>query len=265
MNEIMTKNDSKFNFEIKSLNEAMDYSKLIAESDLAPKDYRGKPGNVLIAMQFGAEIGLLPLQAIQNIAVINGRPAIWGDAMIALVQNHPLCESIVEEVKNDTAYCAVKRRGEEVHVAKFSMADAKKAGLLGKPGPWTNYPERMLQMRARGFALRDKFSDVLKGLALREEIEDYQPFSVVEKSSAGEAKIKELINEKSKSLSIEAPIDDRIKIMIEKFSKIGITQSELESHLGHELLTVTSEEIKQLQEFYKLMKEENKDDKKQGT
>jgi hypothetical protein len=123
----------------------------------------------------------------------------------------------------------------------------------------------MLQMRARGFALRDKFSDVLKGLALREEIEDYQPFSVVEKSSAGEAKIKELINEKSKSLSIEAPIDDRIKIMIEKFSKIGITQSELESHLGHELLTVTSEEIKQLQEFYKLMKEENKDDKKQGT
>lgn len=102
---------TKFTFEITSMQQAMDYAKLIADSDLAPKDYKGKPGNVLIAIQMGMEIGLKPLQAIQNIAVINGRPSVWGDAMIALVQNHPICEYIHEEFKNDTAYCIVKRRG----------------------------------------------------------------------------------------------------------------------------------------------------------
>jgi len=164
----------EFNYQIQSLDQAMEYAKLIADSDLAPKDYRGKPGNVLIAMQFGAEIGLKPMQSIQNIAVINGRPSLWGDAMIALVQSHPLCEYIIERYENECAYCTVKRRGDaEEYTYEFSKVDAKTAGLTGKAGPWTNYPERMLQMRARAFALRDKFSDVLKGIAMREEVQDY--------------------------------------------------------------------------------------------
>ncbi len=170
----MSNEISKFNFEINSLSEAMEYAKLIANSDLAPKDYKGKPGNVLIAMQYGLEIGLKPMQAIQNIAIINGRPAIWGDAMIGLVQSHPLCEYINEEYKNDVAYCTVKRQGEDEYTYEFSKQDAKSAGLLGKSGPWAQYPQRMLQMRARAFALRDKFSDILKGIACREEVEDYQ-------------------------------------------------------------------------------------------
>ena len=193
---------TKFSFEINSLKDAMDYSKLIAESDLAPKDYRGKPGNVLIAIQFGSEVGLLPLQAIQNIAVINGRPAIWGDAMIALVQNHPLCEYIKEYSKDGTAYCTVKRRGEDEYTYSFSTQDAKNAGLLGKAGVWSTYPNRILQMRARGFALRDKFSDILKGIAMREEVEDYQVIDINEKNSQSKSKIATLIAEKSQDSQV---------------------------------------------------------------
>ncbi len=167
-------NPSTFNFEIRSLNEAMEYAKLIANSDLAPKDFKGKPGNVLIAIQMALELGLKSMQSIQNIAVINGRPSIWGDLLIALVQNHPICEYIIEDRINDTALCKVKRRGEPEYTAKFSIEDAKKAGLWGKSGPWTQYPDRMLQMRARTFAIRDKFADVLKGIAVREEVMDYQ-------------------------------------------------------------------------------------------
>ena len=190
----------QFNFEITSLKEAMDYAKLIADSDLAPKDYKGKPGNVLIAIQYGMEIGLKPMQAIQNIAVINGRHSIWGDAMIALVQSNPLCEYINERFENETAYCTVKRRGEEEYTYEFSKADAKTAGLLGKAGPWGQYPDRMCQMRARGFALRDKFSDVLKGISIREEARDYQ---IIEHNSedskaAAANKIVNLIANKSK-------------------------------------------------------------------
>lgn len=169
--ELSTK---EFSYQITSLDQAMSYAKMISESDLAPKDYRGKPGNVLIAMQFGSEIGLKPLQAIQNIAVINGRPSLWGDAQMALVLSHPICEYVHEHSENGTAYCAVKRRDEDKeYVYSFSKEDAKIAGLLNKPGCWTQYPERMLQMRARGFALRDKFADVLKGIAMREEVQDY--------------------------------------------------------------------------------------------
>jgi hypothetical protein len=252
----ITKRESanKFNFEMTSLKEAMDYSKLIADSDLAPKDYKGKPGNVLIAIQFGAEVGLLPLQAIQNIAVINGRPAIWGDAMIALVQNHPLCESIHEEIKNGVAYCTVKRRGDEPHTAKFSMDDAKKASLLGKAGPWSSYPERMLQMRARGFALRDKFSDVLKGIALREEVEDYQVVSVTGNNNA-ENKIKELIAEKTKPLALDSPISSRIDMMTKKFDSLGVTVEDLENRMCHKIELTTDLEMEELQTMYKSLKE----------
>ena len=173
MQELATK-DEQFNYQIKSLDQAMEYAKLIAESDLAPKDYRGKPGNALIAMQFGAEVGLKPMQAIQNIAVINGRPALWGDAMLAIVLASPLCEYVNERQENGIAYCTTKRKGDDKeYTYDFSMADAKTAGLVGKAGPWTQYPERMLQMRARGFCLRDKYPDVLKGIAMREEVQDY--------------------------------------------------------------------------------------------
>ena len=60
-----------------------------------------------------------------------------------------------------------------MHERKFSVADAKKAHLWGRRGPWENYPERMLQMRARGFALRDSFPDALKGVITVEEAQDF--------------------------------------------------------------------------------------------
>ena len=55
----------------------------------------------------------------------------------------------------------------------FSMAEAKHAKLTGKAGAWQNYPNRMLQLRARGFALRDSFPDAIKGLITVEEARDY--------------------------------------------------------------------------------------------
>jgi hypothetical protein len=59
------------------------------------------------------------------------------------------------------------------------VADAKAAGLWAKGGPWTQYPKRMLAMRARGFALRNAFADVLRGLVTAEEAGDYQHIDTV--------------------------------------------------------------------------------------
>lgn len=168
--------ESKKSFDLspQSLDEAMRFADILATSEIVPKDFQNKPGNILVAIQWGMELGLKPMQAMQNIAVINGRPSLWGDAVIALVRSSPLCEYVYETIKGGVATCRVKRTGEEEQVRTFSEAEANEAGLLTKPGPWKQYKNRMLQMRARAYALRDVFPDVLKGIPIAEEVSDYQ-------------------------------------------------------------------------------------------
>ena len=166
-----------------SFDDAFRFSKMVAASEFAPKDFKGKPESCMLAIQHGSEVGLSPMQSLQSIAVINGRPTIWGDAALALVQSSPVCEYVKEYVEgqgdNLTAVCEAKRRGYPAPtVSRFSMADAKRAGLAGKAGPWSQYPERMLALRARGFALRNAFADALRGLITAEEAQDY-PQAVV--------------------------------------------------------------------------------------
>jgi hypothetical protein len=165
------------NFAPRNFGELVEFSKLVANSDLAPKEYKGKPGNVMIAIQMGAEVGLSPMQAVQNIAVINGKPSLYGDALLAVVQAHPDYERHEEFLEGSgetrVAVCRVQRRGSEMHEERFGVADAKRANLWGKAGPWQQYPDRMMQMRARSFALRNQFADALKGIIAAEEAMDY--------------------------------------------------------------------------------------------
>ncbi|MCS4292693.1 hypothetical protein M2375_000899 [Comamonas sp. BIGb0152] len=154
--------------------QALTFAQYLSDSNMVPKDFQGKPANCLIAMQWGTELGMKPLQAIQNIAVINGRPALWGDAVIALVLASPVCDYVTEEDDGTTATCRVRRKGGEEQIRSFSTEDARMAGLAGKQGPWTQYPKRMRQLRARAFALRDVFPDVLRGMAVAEELQDME-------------------------------------------------------------------------------------------
>src|SRR5210317_1460160 len=163
-----------------NMTEAMEFSKMISASGMVPSAYKGKPQDVLVAIQWGYELGLQPLQALQNIAVINGKPSVYGDAALALVKNDPRCAGVSEVVQGEgderVAICTVKRRyGDEIEETSraFSVLDAKRARLWGKQGPWTQYPDRMRSMRARGFALRDAFPDALKGVITVEEAQDY--------------------------------------------------------------------------------------------
>ncbi|NPA64472.1 MAG: recombinase RecT [Epsilonproteobacteria bacterium] len=157
-----------------NLKEAMEFAELLSKSSLIPKHFHGRPGDILVAIEWGLEVGLKPMQALNNIAVINGRPSIWGDAALALVRSSGLLEYIDERIEGDTAVCRIKRKGEPETIRTFSMEDAERAGLLKKPGPWQQYPKRMLQMRARAWALRDVFPDVLSGIAIAEEAGDIE-------------------------------------------------------------------------------------------
>lgn len=150
----------------------------LASSDLIPKSFRGKPQDLFICWAMGYQVGLTPEQSQQCIAVINGKPAMYGDDMLALCMSHKDFDDIIETpiVKNDAVIgytCTVKRKGRADKESVFTMDMAKKAGLLAKGGVWNQYPERMLKLRARGFCLRDAFPDALKGIKPREEVEDY--------------------------------------------------------------------------------------------
>lgn len=161
-----------------TMGEAMQFAEVLAKSTMVPREYQRSAANILVAIQMGAELGLAPLQALQAISVINGKPAIYGDALMALVRSSRLCESVAERYEGEgdslTAVCVAHRRGQsEPIVGRFSVEDAKRAKLWGKSGPWTDYPKIMLKHRARGFCLRDGFADLLHGVISAEEAGDY--------------------------------------------------------------------------------------------
>ena len=199
-NEIALQQSRPVPIQLKTWEDIERFAEKAARSGMVPKDYVEKPDAICIAVQLGSELGLPPMQSLTNIAVINGRPAVWGDAMPALCRASGKVRHIREwsDGKGDalTYWCEAARKDDPNAVVQgFSVAQAKQAGLWKEgpktiktgrngsyetdSGPWWYYPERMLQMRARGFALRDAFPDVLRGLISAEEAADMPPLEPV--------------------------------------------------------------------------------------
>lgn len=148
----------------------------LANSNLVPDAYRGRANDCFVAINMGRAIGMDEFQAIQSIAVIDGKPSLYGDALIGLVRGSDKCSYIKEWLSDDqkTAYCETLRKGEPEPVTRsYSMQDAMLAGIDSKFN-WKKHPKRMLQMRARSLCLRDVYADVLKGLASAEEMHDHE-------------------------------------------------------------------------------------------
>ena len=212
------------------------------QSSLVPDAYKGKhkQADAFVAIMLGDEVGLKPLQSLQSIAVINGKPTFYGDGLIALVQSHPKYEYMKEQFEeNDkegiVAICEIKRQGAPAHIVRFSEADAKTAGLWGRKGPWTQYLKRMLQMRSRGFACRDQFADVLKGMIIHEEAQDYAYINVTP-------------NNKSKASVVDIKPEKNIIVAEPTTTKelVAEYKSQLDMCGSLETLTVVWEDIKKL-------------------
>ena len=143
-------------------------SEMYSKSNLTPVCFRGKAADIIIAWSLGMPLGLSMMQCLLGIAVINGRPTLWGDVLNGLVLSQPDLEKFNEEYskeKNEWT-CIIQRKGRDEVSRTFSEEEAKLADLLpGKEGSaWKKYPKRMIQMRARGFCIRDSYSDRTSGL-----------------------------------------------------------------------------------------------------
>lgn len=147
----------------------------LACSTLVPDAYIGRPNDCFVAINMGAELGMEPFQAIQSIAVIEGKPCLYGDGLIGVVRASSKCKWIEETLSDDgkTATCKTQRDGDPNPIAAtYSMDDAVQAGITNKYN-WKKHPKRMLQMRARAYCLRDAYPDLLRGLGVVEERQDH--------------------------------------------------------------------------------------------
>lgn len=164
-------------YEPQSFEQAQEMCKVLAESTFVPAVYRGKPGDVFAACSLGKSLGLSSVASLQNIAVINGRPSIYGDALLALVMSSGEVEKVEEEFDEATFTQTYKiwRKGiSGEFVGTYSWADAQAAGLTQKE-PWKKYPKQMLWRRAVAIALKKGFADKLLGAEMREVMEDVTP------------------------------------------------------------------------------------------
>lgn len=155
-----------------------------------PAHFRTLVARVAIAISFGKKFGMDPLTSLKWVYVVNNVPSLWGDAVPGVVRNE--LRKRGDDYEETRTYSgqgdaravvvAIKHTRKDGKITEssetFSMADAKKADLTGK-NPWKASPDRMLLHRARTYALRNLFPDIMMGLAVYEEQDDIAEMQVV--------------------------------------------------------------------------------------
>jgi hypothetical protein len=164
-----------------TLQEKLDMANIFVKSNLMPRGL-DKPEKVVIALEMGHELGIPPLIAIMNIAVINNQPTLKADMMTALALRSGKIEDMKieffgnEHQNDDNFGCKVtiKRRNIATPFSvEFTRRDAKVAGLFNKDN-WRKYERRMLKHRAVAYCVRDSLPEIFAGIYIPEELENSQ-------------------------------------------------------------------------------------------
>lgn len=163
-------------FQLTTLAEVYRYAQFVLRAGMAPQSL-DSPEKIVVAIQSGCEVGLTYQQSMDSIAVIHGSPCMWGKAIVALVHASGKCKYMRDWIEGEgddrIAYCEGARTDNATIIRRsFSVEDAKAAKLWGVRN-WGLYPSRRLGMKPISYVMRDLFADVLMGMGVREEVEDY--------------------------------------------------------------------------------------------
>lgn len=153
----------------RTLDEVARMAKMAHASGLARVASPEAAGVILLT---GAELGLSPMQSLRGIYVIDGKPVLSADLMVAVVKRSDVCVYWRTVESTDTSCTVETQRDREPAPARktWTRADAERAGLLGKK-PWQQYPSDMLRHRAAAALAREVYPDLLLGLYTPDEIE----------------------------------------------------------------------------------------------
>ena len=135
---------------------------VLANTQMVPQIYRGKPDDAAAAILYGAEVGLKPQQALQQVFVVHGQPAIYARTMVALLKAKGYRFETVESTDEAVTVRATSPRG-EVEEATWTIDRAKKAGYTSNK-KYSTDPQAMLYSKAASEVSRKIAPDVLLGI-----------------------------------------------------------------------------------------------------
>ena len=161
---------------------AMKLAKTLAWTEFVPGALRGKPEAVLACILTGRELGIGPMQSLQQIHVIDGKPGVSPELMRAMILRAG--HRIEFGDLSDRAATITGTRADDRSTATvtWTLEDAERAGLCqikdGKPWsrsktgkrlPWETYTRAMLVARATSELGRLLFADVVAGFGYTPE------------------------------------------------------------------------------------------------
>lgn len=146
----------------RSVDSKIEWARAIAPSGLLPKAYQGKPANLFLAAEYADALGIERINALTSIHVIEGKPTMSADLMVALARRAG--HRVRVQVRGDAAKATLIRADdpEFEYECVWTMQRAQAAGLTGK-GVWKSYPQAMLRSRALSEVIRMGASEVLIG------------------------------------------------------------------------------------------------------
>lgn len=157
-------------------------AQLLSRSDLVPtQNFKGKPENCLIALDAANRMNLSPIFVMQNMYIVQGKPAWSGQFVAALVGGSGKYSDldftyVGEEGSDDWGCYASARRlsdGRLIKGTTVTIGMAKKEGWYQKSGSkWQTMPELMMQYRAAAFFARVNCPNVLMGGYTMDELAD---------------------------------------------------------------------------------------------
>jgi hypothetical protein len=159
------------------------YATEIAKSGLIPKDFQKRPENVLVAIEWGRELGLSPIASLNEIYVVHGSPSLSAKSMLTLARRAGHRVRVTSEPESAT--CEIVRADDPdfPHTVTYTLDDARRAGLMTNSG-WKNTPATMLRWRAVANAVRLACPEVLGGVSfLPEEVEEIRQRNAAQSST----------------------------------------------------------------------------------
>lgn len=137
-------------------------AKNLAISGIIPRDLQGKAADVMVIVLYGQELGLAPMQALQVIDVVKGRPSLRANLWVALARKAGHKVRVVENTATSTTVTVVRHDDPEPISATYTIDDAKLAGLTSNDNYRKN-PKAMLYARAASTAIRQACPEVAMG------------------------------------------------------------------------------------------------------
>ncbi len=155
-----------------SLADRLAYAEALSKASLLPAQFRGKPADVLLAMEWGAGLGLTPMAAINSIHVIDGKPGLSAIALAKLVRDGGHRMRVTGDDKSATASIWRKDDPEFEYRVTWTIDMAKQAGLINDKKPnWVKYPGAMLKARAQTSVVKDACPELILGMPADDDTE----------------------------------------------------------------------------------------------